>query len=243
MKRLQKSCSPNVTASCIVPDAGQVPFMCRLLKYFETETTIFLLIEYVPHGRLFQHLSSCCSDGELFLKQLNKSPLDTVEAAQIVTSRRKSLTMKLNNSFTDLAVSTKRRSSSFRTIPPTDINLLKPARFNSVEQKVTLLSSDSSSVSSSDSLNFKKNAQHVSKVKFANSDENSSSSKSSNEMTKADNKLKWPLNVFGTPFNFFKNTKPLHSIGQGDSPRFSNSHFKPNYYSKQSQKWFVSISI
>ena len=233
LKRLQKSCSPNVTAKCIVPGAGQVPFMCHLLKYFEIETTIFLLIEYMPHGKLFQHLSSCFSDGELFLKQLNKSPLDTAEVAQIVTSRRKSLTMKLNNSFTDLAASTKRRSLSLRTNPPTEINALKPARYNSVEQKVTLVSSDSSSVSSSDSLNLK-NAQRDTKVKFTNSDENSSSSKSSNEMTKADSKLKWPLNVFGTPFNFFKNTKPVHS----DSPCLSNSHFKPNYYSKQSQKWF-----
>jgi hypothetical protein len=57
MKRLQKSSNPVELKKSIVPfERNMVPFMIKLIKFYETENTIFLLLEYAPLGRLFNYI-------------------------------------------------------------------------------------------------------------------------------------------------------------------------------------------
>jgi hypothetical protein len=46
--------------------------MCRLIKYYESEYTIFLLIEYATYGKLYNYLYFLLENGDAFLNNLSK---------------------------------------------------------------------------------------------------------------------------------------------------------------------------
>lgn len=168
--------------------------MCRLIKYYETDTTIFLLLEHIKLGRLFQHLDN-------LLEQNIKTAANTDEKNQSTSStetttkttsprntkakvdRRKSFNLKLNNSFTSLETSskTKRRSLSFRTRNKVDADLtsiisgdFKNTLTIDKQQKTCkmTISSNSGSNSSSDSIGI---ACAVNKIEMSKSDQEKSS--------------------------------------------------------------------
>lgn len=56
MQRLQKSFNPTLTTKSLVPFKNRIPFMCQLFKYYESESTIFLLIDYYQYGPLYPYL-------------------------------------------------------------------------------------------------------------------------------------------------------------------------------------------
>ena len=171
--------------------------MCRLIKYYETDTTIFLLLEYIVHGKLFQHLESLAEQENKSKKPTeNQNTLLDEPPSKPKVNRRKSLNLKLNNSFTSLETSSKinRRTRSFRTSLEVDAdieNLLKS------ELKATLkidnpikmrISSSSSSSTSSDSNELA--AKNVNKKETSKCDQEkashipSDSSSTSNESKK-----------------------------------------------------------
>lgn len=102
LKRLQKSSNPNLSLKSRVPLPNQVPHMCKLVRYYETDYTIFLLIEYHPMGRLFQYLDLLVDTGDLFIKNLN---INFDEETQSLRSlnRRKSSSLTSYNSVTCLS--------------------------------------------------------------------------------------------------------------------------------------------
>lgn len=172
--------------------------MCPLIKYYETDTTIFLLLEFFPHGRLFQYLINLSDIGHTYLKLLNE-PLTGLKAEKkSVVNRRRSFTYKLNNSFTNLETisKTKQRSKSFRTNQGTKVDLNSIG--NSFKDRLTIntddtkikmkiSSSSSSSMSSSDSLDNKKKSDGISKsdkqFMIPTSDSSSSTSDSTRQTT------------------------------------------------------------
>ncbi len=157
--------------------------MCRLIKYFETDDTIFLLLEYHPHGKLFQYLKNLTDDGLIFLDHLNKKSDKNEKKNQL--NRRKSLQIKLNSSFTNFETVTKRRSKSFRYNNNIEAKTIDLQNFRQALKVNTDVQVDikigSSSSSSSDSLSKKtpitgtiENKHH----KLASSDSSSSNSDS-----------------------------------------------------------------
>ena len=57
LKRLNKSLHMNLSCKSLVPFGEQrVPHMCQLLKYYESDNSLFLCVEYAPMGRLFNYL-------------------------------------------------------------------------------------------------------------------------------------------------------------------------------------------
>jgi hypothetical protein len=51
--------------------SSKIPYMCRLIKYYESDYTIFLLIEYEAHGKLYNYLTFLMENGENFLNNLS----------------------------------------------------------------------------------------------------------------------------------------------------------------------------
>ena len=71
IKCLQKSSNPILLNKSIVPYGKKIPYMCKLIKYFESDSTIFLLIEYLALGKLSYYLSFLLEYGDSFLANLN----------------------------------------------------------------------------------------------------------------------------------------------------------------------------
>lgn len=204
LKSLRKSSSPNVNRKILVP---KIKFMCQLIKYYETDNTIFLLLEYFPHGKLFNHLSSLLQNGALYLKKLSNTPLDSLEKAQIFLNRRKSLTLKLNSSFTNLesAYKPKRRSKSFRMSAEPEIDYGTKTRSESFREsrkdlertsRRRVFSPSSSSMSSTDSSREKNvnnkektSPEEVQKIFFVKKSDSSSSYNSSDSTTAYKNQV------------------------------------------------------
>lgn len=70
---MHKSSNPNLVRKSIVPyGSSKIPYMCRLIKYYESDFTIFLLIEYEQYGKLYNYLHFLMENGENFLNNLSK---------------------------------------------------------------------------------------------------------------------------------------------------------------------------
>lgn len=84
--------------------------MCQLLKYFESDNTIFLLIEYHQHGKLFSYLEFLLETGDLFLKNLNqfkklKKQVSVNRSSQGGTTRRRSSMPGLKMNYSSSCIS------------------------------------------------------------------------------------------------------------------------------------------
>jgi hypothetical protein len=124
LKRLQKSSNPSVTKRSIVPFGKNVPFMCQLIKYYENDSTIFLLLEYHPFGRLFSYLDYLAENGSAFLKNLNEFQKELKKYQQLKHTssdqhRRLSFSLEHYKAFRGESVDQddvhRRRSKSLRT--------------------------------------------------------------------------------------------------------------------------------
>ena len=72
-QRLQKSSNPNLIRKSLVPyGSRKAPYMCRLIKYYESDFTIFLLLEYEKYGKLYSYLNFLAESGNTFLDNLSK---------------------------------------------------------------------------------------------------------------------------------------------------------------------------
>lgn len=103
IKCLQKSSNPILLNKSIVPYGKKIPYMCKLIKYFESDSTIFLLIEYLALGKLSYYLSFLLEYGDSFLANLNNFKTmkrqHSIENSKMFTNyRRKSFEIDLNSS-------------------------------------------------------------------------------------------------------------------------------------------------
>lgn len=230
-KSLRKSSSPNINSKILVP---KINFMCQLIKYYETENTIFLLLEYFPHGKLFNHLNNLLQNGALYLKQLSNMPLDSVEKAQISLNRRKSLTLKLNSSFTNLeaAYKPKRRSKSFRMNAEAEIdygtnkNSFRQSRIDlEMITRKRIFSPSSSSMSSTDSSKEKnvnnRDANPINKSQTAKED-NCQKSDSSSCYNSSDS----------------TNLPASKTLNEAESSK-DTSNAQESIFTIETRKWFI----
>jgi hypothetical protein len=61
-----------------VPFKNRIPFMCQLIKYYESDNTIFLLIDYHKFGPLFPHLRLIHDDIQSFPHNLTQIHSSTI---------------------------------------------------------------------------------------------------------------------------------------------------------------------
>ena len=128
LKRLQKSSNPNLALKSRVPLQNQIPYMCNLIRYYETDYTIFLLIEYLPMGKLFQYLDMLAETGDMFIQKLNFNYDEETQSLKSL-NRRKSSSLASYNSvtcLTSLDQPTKKviyRTQSLKDYSPTKIDL------------------------------------------------------------------------------------------------------------------------
>jgi hypothetical protein len=100
LKCLQKSSNPDLTVKCQVPTLNQVPFMCKLNKYYESDFTIFLLIDYCNFGKLTDYLDILAEHGSSFLNKLKQNSNQNSNNSSSLKSlrRRKSSTISSHKS-------------------------------------------------------------------------------------------------------------------------------------------------
>jgi len=100
LKCLQKSSNPDLTVKCQVPTLNQVPFMCQLNKYYESDFTIFLLIDYCNLGRLTDYLDILAEHGSSFMNKLKQNSNQNSNNSSSLKSlrRRKSSTISSHKS-------------------------------------------------------------------------------------------------------------------------------------------------
>lgn len=133
--------------------------MCELHKYYESDTTIFLLIEYYELGLLYNHLSFFYQNPETFFKNLkNSKKLSRQESNDTIRKnslhRRNSLSNIHINYFSNQIKKPKRRTQSEvherNTIYRLDsLNQNKLAEVNLPEFKINEITSSASISSSS----------------------------------------------------------------------------------------------
>lgn len=70
-----KSNNPSVTKKSIVPFSNKIPYMSELHKYYESDSTIFLLIEYYELGLLYNHLGFFYQNPQTFFKNLKDNKI------------------------------------------------------------------------------------------------------------------------------------------------------------------------
>lgn len=56
LKRIKKSPHPTLSQKSLVPFNKRISHMCNLLKYYESDSTIFLIVNYHQLGRLYPYL-------------------------------------------------------------------------------------------------------------------------------------------------------------------------------------------
>ncbi len=238
---MRKSSNPNVNTKIQVP-TNCVPYMCRLIKYFETENTIFLLLEYHAYGRLFQYLDNLSDIGLTFLEQLKQNPQNNEKPAQV--NRRRSLQFKLNSSFANLETVAKRRSKSFRynnnktnQASPIDLQNFKQTLNVNANVQVNIKIGSSSS-SSSDSLS--KKTTTTTTPKFANLLSSSDSSSSNSDSTTLLKSAKPSVKQRISPLMFLSNSfKSLNRTSKSDIPDvlLTDSDLVETDFIKVTRKW------
>ena len=100
LKCLQKSSNPDLTVKCQVPTLNQVPFMCKLNKYYESDFSIFLLIDYCNFGKLADYLDILAEHGSSFMNKLKQNSNQNSNNSSSLKSlrRRKSSTISSHKS-------------------------------------------------------------------------------------------------------------------------------------------------
>lgn len=246
--------------------------MCRLIKYFETDTTIFLLLEYIKLGRLFQHLQSLLeqedvldtheenlstSSNETTTRTARKSTSPRNPKAKV--NRRKSFNLNLNNSFTSLESSskTKRRSLSFRTSNRVDADLtsiisgdFKNTLSIDEPQKTCKMTigSNSSSNSSSDSIGI---ACNINKIEMSKSDQektsrvgsDSGSSTASNTEKKKAKRVS-PIVFLSNKLksSFTRDPKPIVPVVQVNDQVIENKPAETAFVT-ETRKWLAQLLV
>lgn len=232
LKRLQKSFNPNLSIKSIVPYGNRIPFMSQLIKYYESDSTIFILTEYYPLGKLYPNLGYLYDEPDNFLKNLNSprtlKKQDSTDSFKSNSSarRRNSISgIRLNYSFSCVMPSKetpKRRTQSEMAdtvttqkiqINPTEVlSQLTEVELDNLKISDDLVNGDSSlflssstleSSSSSESDAEESNIQD--KVEFVSQDKE----------VETTNKSKWSLNSFklkidrklSPPIALFKTSK------------------------------------
>ncbi|CAF0947715.1 unnamed protein product [Brachionus calyciflorus] len=175
LKRLPKSYNPIITKKSIVPFGNRIPYMCQLLKYYETENTIFLLLEYLEHGRLYTHINYCYQDPDNFTKSLkNFKILTRQESNETIreNSIRRRNSLKHIYSFTSIKKSEiipKRRTRS-EINDKLSIQRLDSKELHLTEVKLSEfkfnINTSSASMSSSSSLSDPDNKTITEKVEI-----------------------------------------------------------------------------
>lgn len=232
--------------------------MSQLLKYYESDDTIYLLIEYYPLGRLYSHLNQLVENPDNFVDSLKTSRRltrqDSTDSRDSLTRRRNSLsTFKLNYSFSSAKlgdIQQKEIVSKRRTYSEIPVStVVQSISSDSSEQIVSKLTevkiSDIKFID--DSLN-----QDIlvssSSISSSSSESDLSTSKSSqakveflNLNNTTVNKDKWSLNLLkqklnrqqSAPVAFFnktsaENSKTDQSDAQTIKKEYASSEEEPN---------------
>lgn len=209
LKRLQKSSNPNLTIKCQVPLNNQVPFMCKLIKYYETDYTIFLLVDYHPLGKLFQYLDLLLQYGDLFIEHLPTKLTDSFLSDTNSLRRRKSSSI---SSFKSVSCLT-----SLDKSPRKAINRTQSLKDNSP------VKSDLKQVSSLTKLT----EVHLENIKFIDEFDNAinenitSPSLSSDSSSDSNSKKEIAKKELFSATNFFSNSLKLFKINSESSSKLS----------------------
>ena len=220
--------------------------MCRLIKYYETDCTIFLLIEHVQNGRLYQYLESLMSHGDSFLEKIKEktSCQENDEAARRSSLvRRRSFPLKLIQSMASLSSAQdkrliKTRSHSVKSYSPSidstkfnltkltevqldNLNLVDDTNEEPLASSSSSLSSTDSNQQRSDQLKPKnekpmKNSTATKEVEFMKIEE-MTSFVNVDEETPKNNRLSWPLNVFSNSIKLFGSENKTN-LNSADKP-------------------------
>jgi hypothetical protein len=113
-KRIQKSYSPTLTTKSLVPFKQRVPFMCQLLKYYESENTIYLLLGYHPLGKLYPYLSVIEANMHRYPDILSSLIAKDQRMSSIINQRRFSIETPLASASLDKKL---KASNSYSCLP------------------------------------------------------------------------------------------------------------------------------
>ena len=89
-----------MASKSIVPFTNNsIPFMCSLIKYFESEDSIYLLLDYHPLGCLYSHLDAFFDRPEAFLEDAlaNKLLSNRISSTDDLATKKEHISSSSNN--------------------------------------------------------------------------------------------------------------------------------------------------